>query len=126
MSLETVRINQRGKNQLTTLKRRTKIENWNILCRWAFCLSIAEQGKPRPGTAKGDAAVEMTWKTFGGEYADIYLGLLKHRCLEDGLELDEDTLSEQLKLHLHRGIGYLSSKKGAHSVEGMVELAVDS
>ena len=34
-----VRVDERAKNQLTTLKRRTGIKNWNVLCRWALCVS---------------------------------------------------------------------------------------
>lgn len=120
MSIETVRLNGRARNQLVTLKRRTGIENWNVLCRWAFCASLAEKHAPRPGSAGGDAAVEMTWRTFGGEFSDIYLGLLKQRCVEDGLELTDSTLGEQLKLHLHRGIGYLTSRKDFTEIEGLL------
>lgn len=124
MSLETVRLNGRARNQLTTLKRRTGIENWNILCRWAFCVSLAEKHSPRAGTVGGETAIEMTWRTFGGEYSDVYLGLLKQRCLDDGIETDEDKLSEQLKLHIHRGIGYLASKKDFSSINDLVDHAV--
>ena len=41
--IETVRISEKGKTQLITLKRRTGIQNWNVLCRWAFCISLKEQ-----------------------------------------------------------------------------------
>lgn len=125
MSIETVRLNGRARNQLVTLKRKTGIENWNILCRWALCISLAEEHSPRSGTVKGESAIEMTWRTFGGEYADLYLGLLKQRCLVEGLESDEETLTEQLKLHLHRGIGYLVSKKNLGAVEDLVGLACE-
>ena len=120
MSLEAVRLTGRAKNQLVTLKRRTGIENWNILCRWAFCMSLAEKHSPRSGTVTGENAVEMTWRTFGGEYSDLYLGLLKKRCLDEGLGTDEEVLAGQLKLHLHRGIGYLVSRKELTSIEDLV------
>ena len=51
----------------------------------------------------------MSWRVFGGKYQDVYLALLKQRCVNDGLALDPETLAEQLKLHLHRGIGYLAA-----------------
>lgn len=122
MTIETVRLNGRARNQLITLKRKTGIENWNILCRWALCVSLAERHSPRKGTAGGETGIEMTWRTFGGEYADLYLGLLKQRCLDEGIEPDEETLTEQLKLHLHRGIGYLAGKKDLKAIEDLVEL----
>lgn len=120
MTIETVRLNGRARNQLITLKRKTGIENWNILCRWAFCVSLAENHSPREGTVGGETGIEMTWRTFGGEYADLYLGLLKQRCIDEELETDEETLTDQLKLHLHRGIGYLASKKQLTSIEDLV------
>ncbi len=40
--LDRVRISQAAKDQLIKLKRVTKIDQWNILCRWAFCRSLAE------------------------------------------------------------------------------------
>lgn len=123
MSIETVRLNSRARNQLVTLKRRTGIENWNILCRWAFCASLAEEHPPRSDAAGGETAIEMTWRTFGGEYADVYLGLLKQRSLDSGLGTDENTLNEQLKLHLHRGIGYLSSRKTLSSIDALLAIS---
>ncbi|EAX0453961.1 DUF1832 domain-containing protein, partial [Salmonella enterica] len=46
MSIEHVRLSEKAKQQLITLKRRTGIDNWNVLCRWAFCLSLAEKAVP--------------------------------------------------------------------------------
>ena len=40
--IETVRTSEKGKTQLITLKRRTGIQNWNVLCRWAFCISLKD------------------------------------------------------------------------------------
>jgi DNA sulfur modification protein DndE len=34
--IENVRISEKAKNQLITLKRRTGIQNWNTLCRWGL------------------------------------------------------------------------------------------
>ena len=119
MSIETVRLNGRARNQLVTLKRRTGIEHWNVLCRWAFCASLAEGHSPRPGSVGGQTGIEMTWKTFGGEFSEIYLGLLKQRCLDDGLDTTDETLTEQLKLHLHLGIGYMAGTKNIDSIEGI-------
>jgi DNA sulfur modification protein DndE len=89
-------------------------------------MSLAEEHSPRSGTVNGDAAIEMSWRTFGGEYSDLYLGLLKQRCLNDGLNTDDETLSEQLKLHLHRGIGYLAGRKDLSGIEDFVGPAIDA
>ena len=46
MALEHIRLSQTARDQLITLKRRTGIAHWNVLCRWAFCRSLAEPAPP--------------------------------------------------------------------------------
>src|SRR6266487_4398335 len=106
MSLDHIRVSQQAREQLIQLKRRTGIKHWNVLCRWAFCVSLAEPSPPAVTKIPADSTVEMTWKTFGGPHADLYLALLKQRCHQDGLSTDDDTIATQLRLNLHRGIGY--------------------
>lgn len=120
MSIETLRINKRGRDLLVQLKRRTGIENWNVLCRWALCVSLAETTPPREEGALGDAAVEIAWKTFGGDYAGIYLGLLRLRCRTDGIEPDSSNLSKLARLHVFRGIGYLAGDKSLRAIEHLI------
>lgn len=108
MSLETVRISEKAKHQLMKVKKATGIEHWNVLCRWAFCLSLADDSIPSPAEIPLNSNVEMTWKTFGGEQHELYLALLKHRCHKDS-KID---LTSQFKLHLHRGISLLVSTSG--------------
>lgn len=125
MAIETVRISAQGREQLIRLKRHTGIENWNTLCRWAFCFSLAEPTRPPEIREKGEAAVEMTWKTFGGPYAEICWALLEDRCRRDKIPLQTERLSEQFRLHLHRGLGYLAGNKKLRSVADLVSLAFD-
>jgi DNA sulfur modification protein DndE len=124
MSLETVRVSERAKQQLVKLKRKTSIDNWNVLCRWAFCFSLTEKSVPPDENIVTDSNVEMTWKTFGGKDENVYLALLKQRCYQDGLKLDEDTLSKYFKLHLHRGISYLANSRKIESITDLVSLAL--
>ena len=124
MSLETVRLSQRGKEQLTRAKRDTGIKNWNVLSRWALCLSLAEASAPAPAKIPLDSSVEMTWKVFGGADSDIYHALLIQRCVNDGLDTEPDTVVEQLRLHLHRGIGYLFGDPSLKSLSGMLAKAL--
>ena len=85
--IESLRLGSRAKNQLVTLKRKTGIQNWNVICRWAFVMSLREPSRPRQVNEGLEGGVEMTWRTFGGDYADIYEGLLKTRLQRDGLVL---------------------------------------
>ncbi|EKK5432484.1 DNA sulfur modification protein DndE, partial [Enterobacter hormaechei] len=72
MSIEMVKVSEKGKQQLITLKKRTGIENWNILCRWALCVSLAESSVPPHEDIITDSNIEMSWKTFAGEFSEIY------------------------------------------------------
>ena len=120
--IERVRISTSAEDQLVKLKRSTKIKQWNILCRWAFCRSLAEPSVPSPVPIKTDSKVEIAWNVFGGEIADILLIALKQRCHQDGLNTDADTLKQQFTLHLHRGIGYLAGNSQIKQIEDLVEV----
>jgi DNA sulfur modification protein DndE len=109
--IETVKVSEKAKIQLVTLKRRTGIENWNILCRWAFCLSLKEKNPLPNENIITDSTIEMTWKTFTGGDEDLYLALLLQRAKEDDVLLDKQSINHYFKLHLHRGISYLNSLK---------------
>jgi DNA sulfur modification protein DndE len=124
MAIETVRIDEQGRDQLARLKRSTGIETWNVLCRWALCTSLAEKTRPPARSFKGEAAVEIAWRVFGGPQHELYLALLKARCRNDGLSLSEATLHEQFRLHLHRGLGYLSSDKSIRSIGALARHAL--
>ena len=121
MSLETIKESEQAKSQLSRAKRHTKIKNWNVLCRWALCLSLAEESKPNPAKIVTDSSVEMTWKVFGGVDADLYMALMRQRCFEDGFGTEDDVVEEQFRLHLHRGIGYLSGDPDFKSLSGLLE-----
>lgn len=109
---ETIRLSEKARQQLTQIRRKTGIDRWNVLCRWAFCLSLSEPSKPQDMDIKLDSNVEMSWRVFtGAGYEKIYYALLKYRCFKDDLSMDEATLSKHFRLHLHRGIGYLASGK---------------
>ena len=109
MPVDNIRLSQKAKDSLVQLKRTTHIENWNVFCRWAFCLSVRESSSPPQMNHPADSNVELSWRIFAGDYGDVYWALLKQRCVRDGTGESEDELNTQFRLHLHRGIAYLSS-----------------
>ena len=119
--VETVRISKQGRDQLMKVRRQTGIENWNILCRWALCLSLREETPPPSLKQKLDGGVEMTWKVFSGEESDTYSSLISVRVQKDGLEDDEDAFANCLKAHLHRGLSYMASGQDTRTVTDFVE-----
>ena len=122
MVIEHIRVSQQARDQLIRLKRWTGIENWNVLCRWAFCISLAEPSIPPPTKIPADSSVEMTWKVFGGTHHDVYLALLKERCHKDGLGNSDEVISAQFRLHLHRGIGYLAALVSDKQIKNITDL----
>jgi DNA sulfur modification protein DndE len=122
--INTIKLSQTAKDQLSKLKRFTKIDQWNILCRWAFCRSLAEPSIPSPVPIPADSNVEMTWRVFGGDIADTLLIALKQRCHNDGLGTDKETLATQFRLHLHRGIGYLAGDQTIKKIEDLIDVAI--
>lgn len=103
MPLETVRISQSGRDQLIRLKRHTGIQNWNVLCRWAFCLSLKDETPPSRSPIVADSNIEMSWKTFAGTYDEIYKALVQVRARKDAFETEDWALTA----HVHRGLSML-------------------
>jgi DNA sulfur modification protein DndE len=119
MRIRHFKLSAQAKEQLIRLKTRTGIDNWNSLCRWAFCLSLREASPPTPIDVPADSNVEMTWQVFGGEHAELYLALLIERMRQDKAELNDRELSRQFRLHLHRGIGYLATPGYVQNIAGL-------
>ena len=120
MAIDHIRLSKQARDQLVKLKRRTGIEHWNVLCRWAFCVSLVEPTIPALAKIPADSSLEMSWKVFGGQYSQTYLGLLRERCYLDGLGTSDDVLSAYFRLHLHRGIAYLAADRGIRSIGDMI------
>lgn len=123
MALDTVRVVDTDFDLLTKLKRTTGIRNWNVLCRWAFCMSLADPSPPVVDPIGSLSSIEMTWKVFSGTHSSVYWSLLTQRCQDDGISLDADRLEGEFYRHLHRGIGLLSNIAQRPSLRDLFDLA---
>ncbi|MEN9360605.1 MAG: hypothetical protein RL095_2140 [Verrucomicrobiota bacterium] len=124
MIVETVRVSQRARDHLIALKRHTKIENWNVLCRWALMVSLKNPDRPTKSTPGADSNIEMSWRTFAGANDEVITALVKQRCVIDGIDPNPENYAEELKLHLQRGITALFANKEIKSIADLVELAL--
>ena len=122
--IKQVRLSNQAKEQLIRLKTRTGIQNWNVLCRWALCVSLQEKTSPTPVEIPADSNVEMSWHVFGGECHELYLAALMERCFKDGSGTSPETLYRQFRLHLHRGISYLATPGKIRNIRDLIGLAV--
>ena len=124
MIVKQVRLSQKAKDQLSRLKGKTGIKNWNILCRWALCYSLSEQTIPTDIAIASDSNLEMSWFTFGGEYYEIYEALVKAWCIKMSLPIDDETVSKYFRLNLERGIVHLSGTGFIKNIDDLANLAV--
>jgi DNA sulfur modification protein DndE len=126
MITRQIRLSIQAKDQLARVKAKTGIQNWNILCRWALCLSLAEGTCPPDLDIPADSNVEMSWEVFGGEYQQVYEALVRRQCLVDRLGDDPIVLNRYFRAHLHRGISYLSSSNFVKSTYDLLQLAAQA
>lgn len=122
MIMKQIKLSNVSKERLSRLKGKTGIRNWNVLCRWALCYSLSENTIPAVVPLVADSNIEMSWFTFGGEYSDIYGALIIAWCKKMNLPTDEETMIKCFRLHLERGISYLSGTNFIKSLEDLVEL----
>ena len=125
MIIKQIRLSNAAKDKLSRLKGKTGVQNWNILCRWAFCYSLKEGTIPTDIEINSDSNVEMSWLTFAGEYYEIYESLIKQWCLENKLPIDEKTVSKYFRLHLERGIGYLSGTNFIKNIKDLLKVSLE-
>lgn len=117
--IRTLRLSTRAKEQLVRLKRLTGLRNWNVLCRWALCTSLADSSLVGQQKVVTDSNVELSWAVLTGEFGEAYEQLLYERCEVDGLKPNPEELHDLLVRHVHRGIGMLSAEVRD---KGVVEL----
>ena len=124
MIIRQFRLSQPEKDRLIRIKSRTGIQNWNILCRWALCWSLAEPSIPGGVEPLSDSNVEMDWSTFAGEYAEIYEAVIRQRCIHDGLGDSADVLAKYFRLLLNRGINHFSARDMLKNCQDLLKSAL--
>lgn len=120
MIVKQFKLSQPEKDKLIRIKARTGIQNWNVICRWALCWSLAEPSIPGGLDPVSDSNVEMTWLTFAGEHHEIYEAIIRQRCINDGLGDSQEMLAKYFRLHLNRGINHFSSRDALRSCQDLL------
>ena len=126
MIVKQIRLSSSSKEKLSRLKGKTGIKNWNVLCRWALCFSLHEDTIPTDIPINSDSNVEMSWYTFAGEYSELYEALIIAWCSKKGIELTDENLAKYFKLHLERGIAYLSGTNFIKNLDDLLNLAIEA
>ena len=117
--IDRVKISAAGKQQLSTLKRRTGIEHYNVICRHALCASLANATKVPPEALQYSGGLEIDWKTFAGEAESTLTNLLIARAIAEEGGSSPVYLRNILQSHVHRGLSYLMSDPNSLCARGL-------
>ena len=105
---------------LSYLKTITGISNWNIICRWALCLSLKQTSLPREVEEKLDG-VEIDYDTLVGKNKSIYTQLLINNLVTHNLAVDKKNLTKYLYAHVNRGVNIIYTNK-LKDISGLFKL----
>ncbi len=119
MKLNRLRISEEVSDRLSQLKGRTGLTP-NILCRIGFCLSLNDSTAPNPDDYPSDTEKEIDRHTLTGQWDRLFVALIKERCHQDGLSLNNETLVEQFRAHVNRGV--LLLYKRIRSLDDLAQL----
>ena len=103
MKLNRLRVCEEVSSRLSQLKGRTGITP-NILCRIGFCYSLDDATIPDPDDYPPDSEREIDRHTLTGQWDRLFVALLKERCRQDNLPLDDEALAAQFRAHVNRGV----------------------
>jgi DNA sulfur modification protein DndE len=117
--IERVRLSAAAKQQLSTLKRRTGIEHYNVIGRHALCASLANSTRVPAEALQYGGGLEIEWKTFAGDAEETLTNLLIVRALEDEGEASAPAVRKVLQAHVHRGLAYLVSDPTSLCAKGL-------
>ena len=109
-TIDLLRTSVNVRNSLTRIKTITGIPNWNIICRWAFCLSLKQTSLPREVDEKLDG-IEIDYDTLVGKNKSIYTQLLINNLISHKVEIDKKNLTKYLYAHVNRGVNIIYTNK---------------
>ena len=119
-NIDILRTSMNVKNSLTRIKSITGISNWNILCRWAFCLSVKQTSLPREVEEKLDG-IEIDYDTLVGRNKFIYTQLLINNLVSHKEEINKKNLTKYLNAHVNRGVNIIYTNK-LKDISGLMAL----
>jgi DNA sulfur modification protein DndE len=100
MSFQRIRLSNGATWRLQQLKGKTGLTP-NILARIALCYSLNDPLIPDP-LDYNEEGQEINRYTLTGEWDAFFIALVRERCLNDGLDPENDLLP-QFRAHLNRG-----------------------
>jgi DNA sulfur modification protein DndE len=124
IKIESLKISDRAFLDITQIKTKTRIDTMNIICRWAFNISLSSDLPPPPLAKEDKINKEIDWKIFAGDYEYLITGLLKNRLNQDKIKITNETMSDHLRLHVQRGLSLIAAQKNIKNIEDFIELSL--
>ena len=124
IKIESLKISDRAFLDITQIKSKTRIDTMNIICRWAFNISLSSDLPPPPFAKEDKINKEIDWKIFAGDYEYLITALLKNRLNQDKMKITNETMSDQLRLHVQRGLSLIAAQKNIKNIEDFIELSL--
>jgi DNA sulfur modification protein DndE len=118
--IDSIKTSSNVKIALTRIKSITRIPTWNVICRWAFCLSLKQTSLPREVDEKLDG-VEIDYDILVGKNKTIYTQLLINNLIKHKVELNKRNLIKYLNAHINRGVNIIYNYK-LKDISGLVKL----
>jgi DNA sulfur modification protein DndE len=103
VKLNCLRVCEEVSHRLSILEQRTGVTP-NILCRIGFYVSLNDPSIPNPDDYPPDSEREINRHTLTGPWDLFFVALIKERCKQDGIPLDDETLAAQFRAHINRGV----------------------
>jgi DNA sulfur modification protein DndE len=119
MKFNRIKFSKEASDALNKMKGRMGL-TWNILCRIGFCISLNDLVEPNLTDYKGDGDIEIDRKILIGNEDELYIALLKQRCIDAGIP--ENQHFEYFKAHMNRGVILLSKRIG--NIKDLAQLIV--
>ena len=110
LTIDVLKTSTNLKNFLTRIKTNTGIANWNVICRWALCLSLKQTSLPREVDEKLDG-VEIDYDILVGKNKTIYTQLLINNLITHKVEINKRNLTKYLNAHVNRGANIIYTNK---------------
>ena len=120
LTIDNLKTSTNLKNFLTRIKTNTGIANWNVICRWALCLSLKQTSLPREVDEKLDG-VEIDYDILVGKNKTIYTQLLINNLITHKVEINKKNLTKFLNAHVNRGANIIYTNK-LKDISGLYKL----
>ena len=120
--VESIRLTNSEKELLVRAKRKTSIDSWNVLCRWALLLGLSDNSIRIQRNPEKRDSVEIKWDTFAGKWSDAFSAAIYLQHQRQLADSPNTTVFEFFHAKLEGGIRQLTkltNDKGLNAFDSL-------